>query len=48
MRRHPLGRDSVRIGRVSSAHPGLVVMKTPIGGARALDLPFAEALPRIC
>lgn len=48
MRAHPLGRDSVCIGRVTSAHPGLVVMKTPIGGQRALDLPFAEALPRIC
>jgi hydrogenase expression/formation protein HypE len=48
MRAHPLGRDSVCIGRVSGAHAGLVVMKTPIGGQRALDLPFAEALPRIC
>lgn len=48
MHRHRLGRDAVCIGRVTSAHPGLVVMKTPIGGQRALDLPFAEALPRIC
>lgn len=48
MRAHPLGRDAVSIGRVTSAHPGVVVLKTPIGGQRALDLPFAEALPRIC
>lgn len=48
MRAHPLGRDAVRIGRVTSSHPGVVVVRTPIGGQRALDLPFAEALPRIC
>jgi hydrogenase expression/formation protein HypE len=48
MRAHPLGRESVSIGRVTSAHPGVVVLRTPIGGQRALDLPFAEALPRIC
>jgi len=48
MRKHCLGRDAVRIGTVTSTHPGLVVMRTPIGGSRALDLPFAEALPRIC
>ena len=33
---------------VTAAHPGCVVLRTPIGGQRALDLPFAEALPRIC
>jgi hydrogenase expression/formation protein HypE len=48
MRRHPLGRDAVRIGRVTQSHPGFVILKTPVGGERVLDLPFAEALPRIC
>ncbi len=48
MRAHPLGRDAVRIGRVTDAHPGLVSVRTAIGGDRVLDLPFAEALPRIC
>lgn len=48
MRAHPLGRDAVCIGHVTSRHPGLVVLRTPIGGKRVLDLPFAEALPRIC
>lgn len=48
MRAHPLGRDSVVIGHVTAAHPGVVVLRTSIGGHRALDLPFAEALPRIC
>jgi hydrogenase expression/formation protein HypE len=48
MRAHPLGRDAVCIGHVSANHRGLVLLKTPIGGQRALDLPFSEALPRIC
>ena len=48
MRRHRHGRDAACIGRVTTSHPGLVVLKTPIGGQRMLDLPFAEALPRIC
>lgn len=48
MRRHPLGRDAARIGTVTEAHARTVVLKTPIGGRRVLDLPFAEALPRIC
>jgi hydrogenase expression/formation protein HypE len=48
MRAHPLGRDAVRIGRVTHEHPGLVALRTPIGGQRVLDLPFGESLPRIC
>jgi hydrogenase expression/formation protein HypE len=48
MRAHPLGRDAVRIGRVTDDHPGTVLLRTPIGGDRILDLPFGEALPRIC
>ena len=48
MRGHPLGRQACRIGHVTAEHPGLVLLRTPIGGARILDLPFGEALPRIC
>ena len=48
MRAHPLGRQAARIGRVTAEHPKFVVLKTPIGGDRVLDLPFGEALPRIC
>ena len=48
LRSHPLGRDASRIGRVTAAHPGVVLLRTPIGGDRILDLPFGEALPRIC
>jgi hydrogenase expression/formation protein HypE len=48
MRAHPFGHDAVCIGRVTDSHPGTVVSRTPVGGDRVLDLPFAEALPRIC
>jgi hydrogenase expression/formation protein HypE len=48
MRAHTLGREAVCIGRVTANHPRVVVLRTPIGGERVLDLPFAEALPRIC
>jgi hydrogenase expression/formation protein HypE len=48
MRDHPLGCQAVCIGRVTKEHPGFVLLRTPIGGDRILDLPFGEALPRIC
>jgi hydrogenase expression/formation protein HypE len=47
-RAHPLGRHAARVGEVTDAHPGVVVMRTAIGGRRIVDLPFGEALPRIC
>jgi hydrogenase expression/formation protein HypE len=48
LRAHPLGRAACAIGRVTSLHPGLVVLRTPVGGQRILDLPLHEPLPRIC
>ena len=48
LRGHPLGRNAVCIGEVVAEHPGLVVLTTPLGSKRILDLPYAEPLPRIC
>jgi hydrogenase expression/formation protein HypE len=48
LRAHPLGRDARAIGRVTGDHPGLVALRTPVGGRRILDLPLEEPLPRIC
>jgi hydrogenase expression/formation protein HypE len=48
MRRHPLGLEAALIGRVTDEHADFVILRTPIGGDRVLDLPFGEALPRIC
>lgn len=48
MRQHPLGQNATIIGEVVVAHPGMVLMKTGIGGTRVLDVMFGEQLPRIC
>ncbi|MGA2258351.1 MAG: hydrogenase expression/formation protein HypE [Thermoguttaceae bacterium] len=48
MRTHPLGKEAAIIGGVVADHPGMVLMKTEIGGTRVLDIMFGEQLPRIC
>lgn len=48
MKQHPLGADAAIIGEVVTDHPGMVLMKTQIGGTRVLDVMFGEQLPRIC
>jgi hydrogenase expression/formation protein HypE len=48
MRKLPEGRKARVIGKATAAHPGMVLLKTEIGGSRILDLPFTEQLPRIC
>jgi hydrogenase expression/formation protein HypE len=48
MRSHPLGKDSVIIGKVVTGNPGAVVMKTSIGTTRIVDMLSGEQLPRIC
>jgi hydrogenase expression/formation protein HypE len=48
MQHHPLGADAAIIGEVVTEHPGMVLMKTQIGGTRVLDVMFGEQLPRIC
>jgi hydrogenase expression/formation protein HypE len=48
MRAMPEGRDAVEIGEAVEAHPGLVLLRTEVGGTRVVDLPFGEQLPRIC
>ena len=48
LRAHPLGKDAVRIGTVTADHPGLVAVRTSIGGSRVLERPYGELLPRIC
>jgi hydrogenase expression/formation protein HypE len=47
MKRHRYGKDGAIIGRVEEGPPR-VIMKTAVGGARVLDMPLAEQLPRIC
>ena len=48
LREHSLGAHAALIGRVTAEHPGVVVMKTRIGGERVVDMMSGEQLPRIC
>ncbi len=48
LRADPLCAGAVRIGTVTDAHPGKVVLKTPLGGTRLLNMLEGEQLPRIC
>ncbi len=48
MRSHPLGRQAVVIGEVTEANPGLVAVRTALGGTRVVDTQVGEQLPRIC
>lgn len=48
MRSHPLGARAVRVGSVTAEHPGLVLIRTSIGGSRVLERAYGELLPRIC
>ena len=48
LRAHPLGGAACIIGRVTSAEPGRVTMRTTFGGNRIVDMLVGEQLPRIC
>jgi hydrogenase expression/formation protein HypE len=48
MRAHPLGRNVAIIGDVVEDHPGMVVMRSLVGGERVVTLLAGEQLPRIC
>jgi hydrogenase expression/formation protein HypE len=48
MHRHPLGRNAARIGEVTAEHPGMVLMRSLVGGERVVTLLAGEQLPRIC
>jgi hydrogenase expression/formation protein HypE len=48
MRAHPLGKDAAIVGEVVQDHPGVVLMRSTIGGMRVVDMLSGEQLPRIC
>lgn len=45
---HPLGREAAIIGRVTAEHPGRVVLRTPLGARRVIEMLVGAQLPRIC
>lgn len=48
MRQNPLGKEGAVIGEVVGDHPGMVFMRTHVGGFRVVDMLTGEQLPRIC
>lgn len=48
MQKHPLGQNAKYIGRVKEKQPGLVAIRSIIGGERILPMLSGEQLPRIC
>jgi len=48
MRGNPIGKHARVIGEVSERPPGIVTLRTTIGGERIIDMPTGEDLPRIC
>lgn len=45
---HPLGAEAAIIGRLVNANIGRVILETPIGGQRVIDMLTGDQLPRIC
>ena len=48
LRSHPLGADAAAIGEIRAEPAGLVVLVTPLGGTRIVDMLVGDPLPRIC
>jgi hydrogenase expression/formation protein HypE len=48
LRSHPMGKDACIVGRVTSEHPRMVVMRTLFGTTRIVDMLAGDQLPRIC
>jgi hydrogenase expression/formation protein HypE len=48
MRSHPVGAGACRIGQVVERTSARVILKSPIGTHRILDMASGEQLPRIC
>jgi hydrogenase expression/formation protein HypE len=48
LRSHSLGSEAAVIGEIVNEHPGLIMMKTRVGGTRVVDMLSGEQLPRIC
>jgi hydrogenase expression/formation protein HypE len=42
------GIDAKIVGEIKADHPGMVLMKTLVGGTRILRKPIGEPIPRVC
>jgi hydrogenase expression/formation protein HypE len=48
VRTHPLGQHAALIGEVVAQHPGMVILRSLVGGERVVTMLTGEQLPRIC
>jgi len=48
MRKHRYGREAAIIGKVTSAHPGIVTIRNPYGVKRIVEMLAGDQFPRIC
>ncbi len=48
LRSHSLGGQATLIGEVVADPSGIVVLRTPFGGSRIVDMLVGDPLPRIC
>ncbi|HEY9522591.1 MAG TPA: hydrogenase expression/formation protein HypE [Thermopolyspora sp.] len=48
LRGHPAGTGATIIGTIKDDPPGLVLLRTTIGGTRIVDMLIGDPLPRIC
>ena len=46
--KHPLGKNSAVIGKITSDHPAKVILNLSLGTKRLLNMPIIEKMPRIC
>ena len=48
LRAHPLGAGAVAVGEIRADEEPLVLVDTPFGGSRIVDMLVGDPLPRIC
>jgi hydrogenase expression/formation protein HypE len=48
LRAHPRGSEAARVGAIHAEPPGIVVLRTSMGGTRIVDMLVGDPLPRIC
>jgi hydrogenase expression/formation protein HypE len=48
LRSHPCGHDATEIGYIADEPAATVVVRTPFGGTRIVDMLVGDPLPRIC
>ena len=48
MRENAYGKEACCIGRTTAEEPGIVALRTALGGLRIVDMPLGNLVPRIC